>query len=84
MKKYFLLFLFCGLSLQASPVDASPSEKEVKSLADNLGWTTEDLEEYLSFKGLKISDFDNIRVLKNNLEPQSRRLISINYLYKIR
>ncbi|PAE13835.1 processed acidic surface protein [Niallia circulans] len=68
MKKVlFTFFLFCGLSLQASPVAASPSEKEVKSLADNLGWTTEDLEEYLSFKGLKISDFDNIRVLKKQL-----------------
>ncbi|MEM5593258.1 processed acidic surface protein [Niallia circulans] len=66
-KSTFYFFLFCGLSLQASPVAASPSEKEVESLADNLGWTTEDLEEYLSFKGLKISDFDNIRVLKKQL-----------------
>ncbi|AYV70797.1 processed acidic surface protein [Bacillus sp. PK3-056] len=68
MKKVLFSFLlFWGLSLQASSVAASPSEKEIESLANNLGWTTEDLEEYLSFKGLKISDFDNIRVLKKQL-----------------
>ena len=68
MKKVLFSFLlFWGLSLQASSVAASPSEKEIESLANNLGWSTEDLEEYLSFKGLKISDFDNIRVLKKQL-----------------
>lgn len=68
MKKVLFTFLIIwGLSLQASPVAASPSEKEVESLANNLGWTTEDLEDYLSFKGLKISDFENIHVLKKQL-----------------
>lgn len=84
MKKFFFLFFFLGFISSSFFSCRLPSEKEIESLANNLGWSTEDLEEYLSFKGLKISDFDNIRVLKKQLGTQSRQLISINCLYKIR
>ncbi|WP_312093934.1 processed acidic surface protein [Niallia sp.] len=61
------LLLFCGIFLQVAPVFASPSNKEVETLANKLGWTTDDLEEYLTFKGLKVHDFDNIHLLERQL-----------------
>jgi processed acidic surface protein len=53
--------------MQVSPVFASPSDKEVETLANKLGWTTDDLEEYLTFKGLNVEDFDNIHILEKQL-----------------
>ncbi|UTI40867.1 processed acidic surface protein [Niallia sp. RD1] len=68
MKKLlYSLLLFFGVCMQVSPVFASPSEKEVEMLANKLGWTTNDLEEYLTFKGLKTSDFDTIQLLEKQL-----------------
>lgn len=53
--------------MQATPAFASPSEKEIETLASKLGWTTDDLEEYLTFKGLNVNDFDNIHLLEKQL-----------------
>ncbi|HEO8418360.1 processed acidic surface protein [Niallia sp. FSL W8-0635] len=68
MKKFLSsLLLFLGVCMQVSPVCASPSDKEVETLANKLGWTTDDLEEYLTFKGLNVEDFDNIHLLEKQL-----------------
>lgn len=61
------LLLFLGVCMQATPAFASPSEKEIETLASKLGWTTDDLEEYLTFKGLNVNDFDNIHLLEKQL-----------------
>ncbi|WP_400247778.1 processed acidic surface protein [Niallia sp. JL1B1071] len=61
------LLLFLGVCMQATPVFASPSDKEIDTLANKLGWTTDDLEEYLTFKGLNVDDFDNIHLLEKQL-----------------
>lgn len=68
MKKFLSsLLLFLGVCMQVSPVFASPSDKEVETLANKLGWTKDDLEEYLTFKGLNVEDFDNIHILEKQL-----------------
>lgn len=61
------LLLFLGVCMQVSPVFASPSDKEVETLANKLGWSTDDLEEYLTFKGLNVEDFENIHLLEKQL-----------------
>ncbi|MGP7819471.1 processed acidic surface protein [Niallia sp. 01092] len=61
-----ILFVYVCCTFSSAAL-AAPSETEVAALAKSLGWTTEDLENYLSFKEIKLDDFDNIKELKECL-----------------
>ncbi|MED4055071.1 processed acidic surface protein [Niallia taxi] len=57
------------LLLLLNPVGAfaAPTNEEVSQLANSLGWTTDDLENYLSDKELSLEHFDSIESLKDYL-----------------
>ncbi|MFT8322473.1 MAG: processed acidic surface protein [Bacillus sp. (in: firmicutes)] len=67
-KKLIMSILLVLLSFSSSiPVFAAPSKAEIEQLSNSLGWTEHDLENYLSFKEMKLTDFDNIKELKECL-----------------
>lgn len=70
LKKYkitcsLLFLLFFGF--HSTIAEAAPKEHEIDSLVSKLGWTKEDLQTYLSYKGLQIEDFDTIDILESQL-----------------
>ncbi|HWJ76941.1 MAG TPA: processed acidic surface protein [Niallia sp.] len=65
---YSLLLLTLILTFATiTPVKAAPTQEEVENLADKLGWTAQDLQRYLNFKGLQVEDFEDIEILEKQL-----------------
>ena len=61
----FLVFsLVIALPLKGS---AAPSEEEVNTYLKEIGWTKEDLTNYLSFYEVKLADFEDIAHLREEL-----------------
>ncbi|GKU82778.1 processed acidic surface protein [Niallia sp. NCCP-28] len=64
-KKGFMTFLFFIVYIGAvSPVFAAPTDKEVSKLIQSIGWTKQDLKEFLSTKDLELDDFQNKQELQ--------------------
>ncbi|PKG22389.1 processed acidic surface protein [Niallia nealsonii] len=64
-KTVIMLFLFFIVYIgAASPVFAAPTDKEVSKLIQSIGWTKQDLEEFLSTKELELNHFQNTKELK--------------------
>lgn len=58
-------FLFFTVYIgSSSPVFAALSDREVSKLIESVGWTTQDLEKFLSAKELRLDDFQNTKELK--------------------
>lgn len=58
-------FLFFTVYIgSSSPVFAALSDREVSKLIESVGWTTQDLEKFLSAKELRLDDFPNTKELK--------------------
>ncbi|KHE67652.1 processed acidic surface protein [Halobacillus sp. BBL2006] len=73
MKGLFLV-VFLGLSVALFPSvgSAAPENKEVERFVEDLGWTFQDLEEYLDFYELSLEDFEDMDELREFLgEPLS-------------
>jgi len=69
MFKGYSFSLIASFLFMFSPLDvfAAPTGEEVSQLADSLGWTVDDLEDYLSDKELSVEEFDSIKELKDYL-----------------
>src|SRR5688500_14681561 len=64
-KALFLCFvLFCMVQ---QPVFAVPPQNEINQLISELGWTNDDLTEYLDYYELSVDDFETIEDLKSML-----------------
>ncbi|WP_176483811.1 processed acidic surface protein [Bacillus sp. FJAT-45066] len=69
MKRIVIILFatFCLLLQLPLQTFAAPSDQEVETYLDEIGWTEYDLQQYLDFYHVKLADFRDIEQLKSEL-----------------
>ncbi|WP_261128909.1 processed acidic surface protein [Bacillus sp. Marseille-Q3570] len=71
MKRFLIAFFITVICVVTLPFNASaePAEKELQSYLNEIGWTKEEITEYLDFHDYTLEDFENMDDLKDFLGP---------------